>query len=176
MKTSSPFACACVMLHAIVLAGPGLVAAGGCSKEPPTTGLANAASSAKTHGDAVRPALQSVALVDLGLVALAGRVDEVIALKNRGTTAVTISRVETSCDCLRVSLSEREVAAGGFVAARVMLDLAGEPDFIGNLQADVVGYSASGERLVGFQVRVLVDDKAAVFTIASAATRGAAGP
>jgi len=152
-----------------LLAGALLFALGGCVKEQPARGVASAGS--VEPAGAPRPALRTVATVDLGLVGMGGRAEEVIAIENDGAAAQAISRIETSCDCLKVSLSRRDLVPGALTAARVALDFAAEPEFVGELLGGVTAYGPSGQRLFGFKVRALVDDEAALFTARTTSTQ-----
>ena len=63
-----------------------------------------------------------------------------LTLTNFGSKAVTIARVETSCDCLSTGPARVSVGAGGSRTLTLVFDSSTEPSFRGELSIDVKGY------------------------------------
>jgi hypothetical protein len=101
------------------------------------------------------PALHRQTL-DLGVVSQRGQKQETVWLTNGTNEPVEVAGVQTSCPCLKVDIKQRLIGALEKVSARVLLDLAGEPDFVGNLGIDVNGVKDTGKIAFAFVVNVQV--------------------
>jgi hypothetical protein len=95
-------------------------------------------------------------IVDFGIVAQRGRKQAEIALTNRTSTALEVANIHTSCPCLVVQLARQQVGPSETVSAKIDLNFADEPDFVGHLRLEVEGRTPDGRLAVSVDVRVTV--------------------
>jgi len=94
--------------------------------------------------------------VDLGLVPQAGSERETFELTNPGSEPVTVARITSSCECLKLRPGPPfTVPPGRSLAVTAELDLSAEPQFAGGLSITVTGYTPEGER--AFEITVEAD-------------------
>lgn len=82
-------------------------------------------------------------------------------LTNPGERAIEVDRIETSCDCVAVVPQPFQVPSKGGVPVQVIFDSSGQPEFLGKLRIDVVGYGRLDQMLFRSYVYVEVDRKGA---------------
>lgn len=104
--------------------------------------------------DKAAPLQPSSSVIDMGEMLASGTGEVQFTLQNRGTVATEVSRIEASCSCLTVRVPGRIEPDSVEVMVQARLDLAGEPDFIGDLVITVRGLTADGE--VAFAVLIKV--------------------
>jgi hypothetical protein len=77
--------------------------------------------------------------LSLGVIDHGQAAEAVLTLENPRKSAVEVSRIETTCPCLRVTPDSIRVGprTGGSVTVR--FDTSEEPDFSGGLSIDVIG-------------------------------------
>jgi len=91
--------------------------------------------------------------IDLGLVPQAGSERETFELTNPGSEPVTVARISSSCECLKLRPAPPfTVPPGRSLAVTAELDLSAEPQFAGGLSITVTGYTPEGER--AFEITV----------------------
>jgi hypothetical protein len=98
----------------------------------------------------------SVALVDFGTVSRSGHRQIEFELQNPGTEAVELTKVRTSCECLRLVPPTFVVSPGERVTLIAIVDFSDDPGFSGALRLEANGFGTK-ERpafLVQFNVRV----------------------
>jgi hypothetical protein len=78
-----------------------------------------------------------------------------IGVENLRTVPVILERVETSCPCITVGDLPASLEPEGATDLRVTFDPTHEPDFVGALAVQVVGYLSDGQ--VGFRTRVKLE-------------------
>jgi hypothetical protein len=107
--------------------------------------------------DARRPLLvSSEQLVDLGVLSRGECRGSTLWLTNEGTTPVEIETVESTCHCLKLEGARRTVSPSETIRTTVVLDLANEPSFTGNLRIKVQGWTRSGALAFSIQVKAKV--------------------
>lgn len=84
---------------------------------------------------------------DLGTIAAGGKCDAELRLFNACDRVIEIARVRTSCPCVQVTLLEHRIGPRQPVIARVRLDLAQEPEFVGGLCPEIEFLDAAGRSL-----------------------------
>lgn len=77
------------------------------------------------------------ATIELGVVRQGQVASLNVWLKNAGKSAVEVSKIQTSCECLELKLSQLLIEPGQRALAQVRYDGAREPDFVGSLQIEV---------------------------------------
>ncbi len=82
--------------------------------------------------------------IDFGIVPQGGQKSYFLEVRNDSDTVVELATIETSCDCLGLSVTRRSIEIGEAVLACVVLDLASEPDFIGPLAIELRGVAKDG--------------------------------
>jgi hypothetical protein len=90
--------------------------------------------------------------IDLGIVPQAGAEQERFELTNMGEAPVRVTRIRSSCPCLKLEPIPLEVPPGGTVPVLARLDLSSEPHFAGGLSITVAGYTPAGK--LAFQISV----------------------
>jgi hypothetical protein len=83
----------------------------------------------------------SVSRLKFGKVAQGARSEIVFSLHNPGHSTVSVTQIETSCDCFQVHLAQTVVAPGGTIPATGVVDFSGKPDFAGGLLLHGRGWS-----------------------------------
>jgi hypothetical protein len=77
-------------------------------------------------------------------------------LRNTGAKAVTVARIDVSCDCIRLSPPPTPVRPGAAVALDVAYDPAVDPDYLGILGVELTGVDAAGVVVFRTTVDVVV--------------------
>jgi hypothetical protein len=95
------------------------------------------------------------ARIDLGTALLDDVLRREISLTNPDHHAVDLVRFRSSCECASISPGEITVPAGGQGAVELMVDLAREGNFTGQLGIEIDGYD-SQENVV-FRLLALLD-------------------
>ncbi len=80
----------------------------------------------------------SPGVIDLGTMVQGERREFVVDLQSPSDTPIEVDAIESSCDCLEVTLPGRVVGARQKILARLKLDLSAEPTFAGKLRLEVV--------------------------------------
>ena len=83
---------------------------------------------------------------DIGDVSRGGRRQVSFVVANRGSSAVSLGAFRVSCECLRVELDSVRIEPGAEVQGRAVIDLAGEPKFVGGLMLDAEASVLEGSR------------------------------
>lgn len=115
--------------------------------------LADKAPSPKGPATLLTP---SASELDFGTVARGARSEQTFRLHNPGPAAVTVSRVETSCDCFRVRLERRTLGPGEETSATAWVDFSGDPGFAGKLLLQATGL-VDGGAVSAFALRASVE-------------------
>lgn len=77
--------------------------------------------------------------IDMGIVPQKGKKIQEFWIANTGSVSVEITKVETTCPCVLVKLTEMVIPAQGKVRGLIDLDMAIEPDFVGDLEINIRG-------------------------------------
>ncbi len=77
-------------------------------------------------------------------------------MRNPGTRAVLVRKVDTGCRCLRVGLRSFSLEPGATTAVPLTLDLKDDSGFRGLLSIPVIGVGQVGETIFGTTVEVQV--------------------
>lgn len=77
------------------------------------------------------------ATINLGVVRQGESVRHTAWLRNNSKTAVHITDIKKSCECLEVELAEKTIEPNQRTLVDVRYDGAKEPDFVGSLQIEV---------------------------------------
>lgn len=93
---------------------------------------------------------------DLGVVPAGGSTSVPVRLTNPTSASLTIQRIDTSCECLRVELPRGIVAGHEQVTATATVDLSGQPGYRGNLMLTADGVAPDGRRLFTLTIDVSV--------------------
>jgi hypothetical protein len=111
----------------------------------------------------IKPKGQTTLLVpsathlDFGQVAAGTRSKKTLSLRNSSESAIKVTAIRTSCDCLQVRLDYRTIQPGEEVAVTVFLDFSDDPGFTGRLLLDAIGLMEGGrDKAFTFQVAVEV--------------------
>jgi hypothetical protein len=88
-----------------------------------------------------------VSRIDLGTIARGGNRETKIWLANNGTKTVEIVEIQTSCDCLEVTLEKKILLPGEKTQAKMKVEFAHEPNFTGSLGLRVEGVAKTGGEL-----------------------------
>ena len=126
----------------VVWIGLGLVGGTGCGRDSAPS----------------RSAVSREVNLDLGTISPGSPAAGSLRLVNPSAQTWRITRVESSCPCLRVSPTEFEVKPGQSITLDVVCDLRSEPDFRGGLLIEVNGLQADGDVLCAAQVAVAVQN------------------
>jgi hypothetical protein len=108
---------------------------------------------AGSHGSAPR-LIVSPEIIDMGEVRAGGSKAVAFTVTNAGPAPLTVGRVDTSCDCLRVLVPKDIIVAGEMVEAVAAVDFSGDPGFSGSLLIEVLG--REGETMTAFTMAVHV--------------------
>jgi hypothetical protein len=124
---------------------------------PATQANPAAASSVETNR---RKTLLSVSPspVDFGVIPVGGKKEIEITIFNPGKQAVQIDKVETTCDCLKVDFAGQLVQPGKALRSRTVLDMASDPDFVGDLQIRVRALTEKSQPLLSFEATAKVEE------------------
>jgi hypothetical protein len=95
-------------------------------------------------------------VLDLGTLQHGESREGTVEITNPTDHAVAITKLETDCSCLKVVLDAEVIPPRGSVAARVVVDMSEEREFVGRLGMPVRGSLASSEVVLRFQVRLKV--------------------
>jgi hypothetical protein len=117
------------------------------------SGCDAAARPAAQGTQARNPIVAEPGRIDLGTVAQGSKHTKTIVLRNTTSRVVEIARRESSCACLELALPKRRWEPGEAVEAKLIVDLAREPEFTGALGLSIKGWTAEGR--VGFAVECL---------------------
>ena len=79
-----------------------------------------------------------------------------VAVRNRSADPVVISRVETSCPCIRATPDRLSLAPGDSSELTLTFDPSDEPEFRGILAVEYVGRSSDGAAVLRGTVRLEV--------------------
>lgn len=106
----------------------------GCSEASRPTPAAAVAPVSNPAASAKWPLL---ATIDLGVVRQGQVASLNVWLKNAGKSAIQVSKIQASCECLELKLSQPLIEPGQRALAQARYDGAKEPDFVGSLQIEV---------------------------------------
>lgn len=127
----------------IALALPGVFF--GCSPAPPDMPeVSNNAAVALT-----------LAAVPLGVIRPGQSAKATATIRNPRSASMIVDRIETSCECVRVTPQSLRVEPGRSADLTILFDPNDAPDFRGELAVDVVGKGPSGQTI--FQTTVSVE-------------------
>ncbi len=76
---------------------------------------------------------RSVTRYEFGVMDRGGQAEKAFVCHNPGPTAVTVTGVTTSCECLRVELADYVIGPGESVSGMLVVDFRNEPQFAGDL-------------------------------------------
>jgi len=107
---------------------------GGCTESSRPTTAAPKASGTHAAAPAKWPLL---ATIDLGVVRQAEVASLNVWVKNTGSSAVEVSKIQASCECLELKMTPQQIEPGQRSLAQARYDGAKEPDFTGSLQIEV---------------------------------------
>lgn len=93
--------------------------------------------------------------VDFGIVPQGGHQRAYFEVINPSAAPVEIHQVETTCDCLEVTLTNSRIDTGGKILACANLDLGQAAHFVGDLEIQIKGLTGSDE--TGFSLTVHAD-------------------
>jgi hypothetical protein len=107
--------------------------------------------------DSANPALlvPSSYKIDLGVVPQSGRREYAFLLQNPSELPVTLDKIETSCECLQVSLPRRFIPAKTKAVVVLRFDLGHDKEHQGKLAIEVKGYEVN--RKLALALTVYVD-------------------
>ena len=109
--------------------------------------------------------------IQLGMLAPGRSARVAVTVRNPGVDPVVISRVETSCPCVRATPDRLSLAPGESSEFTLTFDSTGEPEFRGRLAVEYVGRSPDGSAVVRGTVHLEVKDSTKSPALASAALR-----
>ena len=82
--------------------------------------------------------------IELGVVVQGGYESEYFFLMNTTSSNVEIARIESSCSCLNIELSNTLLSAGRNTMAQVHVDFASDDSFVGDLAMEAKGITSTG--------------------------------
>jgi hypothetical protein len=94
--------------------------------------------------------------IDLGDVRAGGCKEADFAVTNPESAPVSISRIDTSCECLTVDMRSQTLQPGETVKARAAIDMALKPEFAGGLALTAKALDADGKPLFAVVVNAEV--------------------
>lgn len=94
-------------------------------------------------------------LIDLGIVPQGREQHEYFELTNPTAKRIEIDRIETSCDCLNITLANPEIPPGANVLACADLDLTRAIDFRGKVRIEAKGLTTRDQ--IAFLINIEVD-------------------
>jgi prepilin-type N-terminal cleavage/methylation domain-containing protein len=97
---------------------------------------------------------------NLGSVQPGQRVEHSFGLSNPGSEPVAVTRIETSCQCVHVTLANNVIQAGETIDARITFELDDEWEFSRKLAVEIEGYTNSGARAFAFVFDAQIDPRA----------------
>ena len=83
------------------------------------------------------PAFPLMTKLDLGVIVQGKSAALGCWVTNNGKNPVQVSKIESSCDCLTVTLSKQQIAPGEKILVTASYDGAKEAEFVGSLQIEV---------------------------------------
>jgi Protein of unknown function (DUF1573) len=118
----------------------------------------------KTSDSSVKPTFESQSRIDLGVVLRGSKAWYAFWLANKDPRQqLEISRVETTCDCLTVKLTNQVIEPKKRELVRVCLDTTKEPDFAGALDVEIRFYDHTNnlceQKIVTVEVSDLLERK-----------------
>jgi len=111
-----------------------------------------------------RPSEESSALilepseVFLGTIDPGRRITTPVTIRNRGDVRLVIDRIDTSCDCVRMTPSTVTLDAGQSAFLSVEYNPNSEPEFRGALAVSLTGLSADHVTIFNLVVHVRIED------------------
>lgn len=96
------------------------------------------------------------ATIDLGVVIQGNSVELRSWVKNQSDKSVQVSIIESSCECLELKLSQKQVEPGERVLAHARFDGAREPAFVGALQIEVQLFDEKGMKTGKIEIPIEV--------------------
>lgn len=99
--------------------------------------------------------------IALGILAPGRSAQPVATLRNPYPEAIAVARVETSCPCLRASVTPSRIGPEGSGTLALVFDPSTEPEFRGELAIEVIGYAKGGRDVLRTKVRLEVRSGAA---------------
>ena len=137
-----------------VLLLPGLVL--GCSPEPiASRGVVNQAT--------VADSTITLPPISLGVLAPGRSVCTSASIRNPRSVPIIVDRVETSCECVRVSPRSMHIEPGQAAELTIMFDPSEAPEFRGDLGVEVVGWNESARAafraVVSLEVRAVTANR-----------------
>ena len=96
-------------------------------------------------------------VLDLGTLQHGEIREGTVKITNPTDQAVAITKLETDCSWLKVVLDADVVPPRGSVAARVVVDMSEEREFVGRLGIPVRGSMPSSEAMIRFLVKLRVE-------------------
>ena len=109
--------------------------------------------------------------IQLGMLAPGRSARLAVSVRNPSVDPVVISRVETSCPCVRATPDRLSLAPGESSKLTLTFDPSGEPGFRGKLAVEYVGRSPDGSAVARGTVHLEVKDSTKSSALASAALR-----
>jgi hypothetical protein len=119
-------------------------------------GDVSAAGSVRSNPEvSTTPLVSSRTTLDFGIVPQGSQQRLFFELSNASDEPIELDRIETSCECLEMTVSRMRLSAGEAVLACAKLDLAVAPRFTGGLGIEVRGYAQDG--LLVFAINIDAD-------------------
>lgn len=109
----------------------------GCSDAPSATPVTPVTPVASGNNSATSAKWPLQATIDLGVVRQGQVASLNFWLKNSGKSPIEVSKIQGSCECLELKLSQPLIEPGQRALAEARYDGAREPDFVGSLQIEV---------------------------------------
>lgn len=100
--------------------------------------------------------------VDLGTIPRATSTNANLRWRNSNKKAISIARIQMSCECLKIGLSVWRVDPGQEVSIDVSYDGGKAPDFVGALLLEGVLFDESGVELGTIEIPVTVVENARI--------------
>lgn len=91
----------------------------------------------------------------MGKVAQAGHKEATFTLKKTSGRTIELTRIDTSCECLTVDLPLR-VRPDELAVGRAKLDLRNEPQSMGNVAIEIMGWTSTSEQAFRVVVEVRI--------------------
>ncbi len=103
------------------------------------------------------PLISPTSELSLGTIQRGTRSSTRFTLYNPGRKTVTVTRVETDCDCLQLLLERTTVPPRGTIAGSAVVDFTEDPGYTGSLLLKATGWEHGPENkafILGFAVDV----------------------
>jgi hypothetical protein len=85
--------------------------------------------------------------IELGNMDASRRIERSVLFENRSRECVTIARIKTDCECVRLEANSSRFEPNAKARGVLVVDLTGDPEFKGSLGVPVTGFDEFGREV-----------------------------